>query len=57
MRLGGYQHAGLGVAEDVVLLQDSFAAVEDANAAVSSVEYFVPLSNINQIVFHFQFHY
>jgi len=43
MRLGGYQHAGLGVAEDVVLLQDSFAAVEDANAAVSSVEYFVPL--------------
>ena len=45
VRLGGYQDARLSVAENVVLLQDALAAVEDAYASVSAVEYFVPLIN------------
>ena len=47
VRLRRYQHAGLRVAEDVVLLQDALAAVEDTNAAVSSVKDFIPLQKSN----------
>lgn len=41
MTLRRYQNAGLGVAEYVVLLEDALAAVENANAAVATVEYFI----------------
>ena len=37
MTLRGDEDAGLGVAEDVVLLENAAAAVEDADPAVASV--------------------
>ena len=41
------QHPGLRVAEDVVLFQDTFTTVEDADAAVAAVENLVTLHKQN----------
>jgi hypothetical protein len=43
MRLGRDQNSGLSIAENIVLLENSFASIENADATISSVEDFIPL--------------